>query len=440
MLCPVTPPTTSPSISAASTPTDITNTDITIIGAGIVGLCCALALQREGLRVSLYDTNGAGNGASYGNAGLISTGSCIPIALPGMLWQVPRWLMDSDGPLALRPMYAPKAFPWLWQWLRATADNKVISASHALNALHAPALKRYADLLGPQPFAALIKQEGQLHIWSRSNKQGHSDRLVAQLREQHGVRTTVLDRSAIRASMPDIASHVQAGICFPAHANTISPQALTQALLKQFTDRGGMLLARQIQKIQLLSGSDNKRFRLWSNLGDTFAKRVVVAAGAHTNELLNPLGIRLPLESERGYHVELPNPGVHVPRPFIYKDRAIAVTPMQTGLRFAGTVEIAGLHHPPNPHRVESILRAARELFPQINTDGARSWFGHRPSTPDSVPVIDESTQWPGLFFACGHGHTGMTGAPMTGELIAQLATGKPSGIDARPYRLSRFS
>ena len=409
--------------------------DVTVIGAGIVGLCTALSLQRTGLRVSLLDATGAGSGASFGNAGLISTGSCIPISLPGMVWQVPRWLLDPEGPLALRPAYALKALPWVVKWLRASSTANVTRASAALHALHSPALGRYRELLGDERFDALIKQQGQLHIWSQASKPSHADRLVAELRRQHQVPITSLDQQQLRARMPDLASHVRAGICFTEHANTISPQALTQALLARFVDEGGALQIRSIQKIERMPNG----YRLWTNVGDVQTPKVVVAAGAYTAELVKPLGVNIPLEFERGYHVELPNPGVTVAQPFIYKDKAVAVTPMQNGLRFAGTVEIAGLRHAPQSRRVESILNTARDLFPGINTEGASSWFGLRPSTPDSVPIIDEMAQLPGLYLACGHGHTGMTGAPMTGELIAQLVTGKGCDLPADSYSLQRF-
>ncbi|MBF6989068.1 FAD-binding oxidoreductase [Cupriavidus sp. IK-TO18] len=185
--------------------------------------------------------------------------------------------------------------------------------------------------------------------------------------------------------------------------------------------------------------ADGTGFRLWSNLGDDRAERVVVAAGAFSGELLRPLGIRLPLEAERGYHVQLPDPGVTVPCPFIYKDKAVAVTPMDGGLRFAGTVEIAGLRHPPDERRADAILATAQSLFPGIATSGASTWFGLRPSSPDSVPIIDEAPNHPGLYIASGHGHTGLTGAPMTGRLITHLITGGPAPLDPAPYGLARF-
>lgn len=407
---------------------------IAVVGAGIVGLCAALWLQRAGCKVTIYDTLGPGGGASYGNAGLISVDSCIPIALPGMARELPRWLLDPSGPLAIHAPHLLRASPWLLAWLRASSRKRVTQASRALRALHAPALLAYRELLG-DACDALIRAGGQLHLWSASTGQSPADRLVNELRRQQDVMCESLSEAQIRAMMPGLADHVRGGIRFPRHAHAVDPLRLTGALAARFEREGGRILQRRIVKLQ----RDGAGFRLWTNLGDVYAGRVVVAAGAFSGELLRPLGIRLPLEAERGYHVQLPDSGVTVPYPFIYKDKAVAVTPMDGGLRFAGTVEIAGLRHPPDERRTEAILATARRLFPGINTRGASMWLGLRPSTPDSVPIIDEAPGHPGLYIACGHGHTGLTGAPMTGRLVAQLITGGPAPIDLASYRLARF-
>lgn len=408
---------------------------VAVVGAGIVGLCTALWLRRSGCKVTIYDVLPPGGGASYGNAGLISVDSCIPIALPGMAWQLPRWLLDPCGPLSVHPPHLLRAWPWLWAWLRASRRESVVRASRALRALHTPALQGYRELLGDQVFDGLIRTSGQLHVWSSGAGRSGADKLVAELRLRQDVATEDLRKEQIQALMPDLADHVGGGIRFPRHAHAVDPLRLTAALASRFEREGGHILQRRIVRLQ----PDAEGFRLWTNLGDLRTERVVVAAGAFSGELLRPLGIRLPLEAERGYHVQLPNPGITVPVPFIYKDKAIAVTPMEGGLRFAGTVEIAGLRHPPDERRTEAILATARNLFPGIETRGASTWLGLRPSTPDSVPIIDEAVAHPGLYIACGHGHTGLTGAPMTGRIVTQLVTGKPAPVEPAPYRLERF-
>ncbi len=383
----------------------------------------------------MYETLGPGGGASFGNAGLVSVDNSIPFSLPGMAWQIPGWLAQRDSPLAIHAPHVLKAWPWLLAWLQAGRRQNVIAASQALRALHSYALKGYRDLLGDEVFESVIRRNGQLYIWSSAVMTSRADRLVADLRRAQNVAIEPMTGQAIRAMIPDLARHVIGGVRFPSNANTVNPSRLTGSLAERFRAIGGHILPRCVSRIQ----PNEKGFRLWTNRGDYHATKVVVAAGALSGELLQPLGVRIPLEAERGYHVQLPRPDVDVPLPFIYKDKATAVTPMENGLRFAGTVELAGLRHPPSERRIDAILATAKSLFPRINTKDASVWFGLRPSTPDSVPVIDNVPSIPGLYLACGHGHTGLTGSPMTGRVLTQLVTGVPSGIDVAPYRLSRF-
>jgi D-amino-acid dehydrogenase len=425
------PTSASPSADGAPNP-------VSVIGAGIVGACVALVLQRAGCQVSLIDALPPGSETSYGNAGLISVDSCLPISLPGMAWQTPRWLLQRDGPLAIRPAYLPRLLPWLLRWLRAGQPDRALPASVALHDLHRPALVQYRTLLGADAFDDLIKLKGQLHLWRKTSASlSAADRLVAEIRRRQNIVVAPLDARAIATRVPSLTGDMKHGIGFENHAHCINPQRMVQTLVDNFLRAGGTLRHQRIRRVQPLPGGG---FRLWGNTGSVAAQRVVLATGAHTARLLAPLGIRLPLETERGYHVELPHANVRLKLPFIDKDRAVAVTPMEHGLRIAGTVEFAGLDHPPDPRRTEALLRTARELFPGIDTEGAKSWIGFRPSTPDSLPIIDRVAGHGGLFVACGHGHTGLTGAPMTAQLVAHWVTGCAAAIDPRPYAMSRFS
>ncbi len=417
---------------------------VTVIGAGIVGACIALALQRAGIDVTLRDAMPPGSQASYGNAGLISVGSCIPISLPGMLWQTPRWLLDPDGPLAVRSAYFLRALPWLLQWLRAGQRDRALPASVALHALHRPALDEYRALLGANAFDDLIRVNGQLHLWAQATHTSAepatvsaADRLINEIRDAQGIHTETLSATQIDAAIPGLAAHVRHGIRFPAHAHAINPQRLVATLVQQLIDAGGTLRIARVDRIEPAADGS---FHLHGPEDVARAQCVVIAAGAHTKKMLAALNVHIPLEFERGYHVEFPRAGVNVPLPFIYKNKAVAVTPMENGLRFAGTVEFAGLDAPADPRRTDALIRVARELFPDICTDGVCTWLGIRPSMADSVPVIDRLLAHPQLYVACGHGHTGMTGAPMTAQLIKHLVTGSAAAIDPAPYRLTRFA
>lgn len=410
---------------------------IVVLGAGIVGACVALVLKRAGAKVMLMDSLPPGSETSYGNAGLISVDSCIPISLPGMVWQAPRWLLSQYGPLSIRPAYLPQALPWLIKWLWAGRRAAVLRASVALHDLHRPALAEYEALLGAEDFKDLIRVDGQLHLWGKDGKSTAADRVVDEIRQRQGISVSHLDAVFLAQRIPALTKNIQQGIGFHQNAHCINPKRLVQTLVKKFQALGGQLVHERVKRLEPMADGS---WRLWTNAASRDAARVVLSTGAYSRQLLAPLKVSIPLEIERGYHVELPDPGVSIAVPFIDKDRAVAVTPMEHGLRFAGTVEFAGLEHPPNPRRTDALLAVARELFPGIRTDGAKTWLGFRPSTPDSVPIIGPVTAHPGLFLACGHGHTGMTGAPMTAKLLAHHMLREPEPIRAMQYALDRFS
>lgn len=411
------------------------NPSVAVIGAGIVGSCAALALQRDGWRVAVYDPLPPGGGASFGNAGLISVDSVVPIAMPGMLRKVPRWLIDPEGPLALRPRYAPRAAPWLLRWLRAGRLPAVRAASRALHALHRPSLDEYRGLLGAERFAALLRAEGQVHVWE-SERESAGDRIADELRRRLAVPTERLGTAALRELLPGLSPAVRRGLLFPRHAHTVEPRRLVHAVAELLQEAGGILRAERAMKIVPLGDG---RYRLLTNCDDRVHDRVVVAAGAWSRSLLEPLGVRLPLETERGYHAELSAPSMTPRLPLVHRERGFAVTPMAGGLRIAGTVEIAGLAAPPDERRADALAAQAQALFPGLRFEGRRAWMGFRPSLPDSLPVIDRLPQHPGIIVACGHGHFGMTAASLTARLVARLVRGEPAPIDLQPYRLSRF-
>jgi D-amino-acid dehydrogenase len=408
---------------------------VAVIGGGIIGLASAVFLQRAGATVTLFDPLPPGGGASFGNAGLLSVDACVPIAMPGMLRQVPRWLADPLGPLAVSPRYAVKALPWLLAWVRAGRMERVIAASNALRALHAEALDQYRELLGPGHFHDLIRASGQVHVWE-SGTESKSERVAHELWQHHGIAPEALSLDELRQLVPEISPRIRRAVLFPRNGHTVSPLRLVETLARLLREAGGALRHEHVMKIIPEPGSS---YRLVTNRGDDRFAKAVVAGGAWSKVLLAPLGVRIPLETERGYHAVVRNPSFELRIPVLHKERGFAATAMEGGLRFAGTVEIAGLDLPMNERRAEAVLRQGRALFPTLHGDDVSIWMGHRPSLPDSVPVIDESADHPGLVIACGHGHTGMTAGAVTGRLVAQLVLGQGPVVDPKPYRLARF-
>jgi glycine/D-amino acid oxidase-like deaminating enzyme len=406
-----------------------------VIGAGVAGLSTALYLRRAGVAVVVIDPLPPAGGASFGNAGLLSPDTAVPIALPGMLRKVPGWLTDPLGPLSVRPSYFPRALPWLLRWIRSGRLQRVMAISDAMRALHRDTLGCWQELLGAPLYRELIRPIGQVHVWEGEGDSANAQ-VEQQVRDRHGIRTETLTADDLRQMFPGIARDVTRGLLTPGNGFTVSPQRSVRTLGELFQQEGGELINERAMK---LIPRDGGGWMVMTNIANRSADHVVIAAGAWSRQLLDPLGISVPLETERGYHAMLFDPEVMPALPISNKTRAFGVTPMEEGLRVAGTVEIAGLDAPPNEERAKALVQHARRMFPALTGAQVRYWMGFRPSTPDSLPVLGPAPGRPGLHFAFGHGHFGMTGGPPSGRLVARLITGQPAGIDAAPYGVQRF-
>lgn len=406
-----------------------------VIGAGVVGLSTALYLQRTGMKVAVVDPLGPAGGASFGNAGMISPDTATPIALPGMLRKIPGWLRDPLGPLAVRPSYFPSALPWLLQWVKASRLQRVLAVSDAMRALHRDTLTCWRELLGDALFHELIRPSGQVHVWEGEDT-SPTEAIEQQIRDRHGIAAQELSADDLRQMFPGIARDITRGLFVPGNGYTVSPQRIVHSLAELFRAAGGTIIAERAMK---LIPREAGGWLTMTNLANRHADRVVVAAGAWSAQLLSPLGIRVPLETERGYHAMLFSPSVTPPIPISSKTRAFFMTPMEDGLRIAGTVEIAGLDAPPDERRARILVEHARRLFPELQAGEVRYWMGFRPSTPDSLPILGPAAGHQGLYLAFGHGHFGMSGGPPSGRLLARLMTGQSPGIDPAPYDARRF-
>ena len=406
-----------------------------VLGAGVAGLSTALYLQRAGVAVALIDPLPPAGGASFGNAGLLSPDTAVPIALPGMLRKVPGWLADPLGPLSVKPSYFPRALPWLLRWIEAGRLSRVMAISDAMYALHRETLTCWKELLGAELYGGLIRQAGQVQVWEGDGESA-SAVVERQVRERHGIRADELNADDLRQMFPGIAREVTRGLLVPGNGYTVSPARSVRTLGELFRQEGGALIQERAMK---LIPQDGGGWMVMTNIANRTAPHVVVAGGAWSRQLLDPLGIRVPLETERGYHAMLFDPEVTPSLPISNKTRGFGVTPMEDGLRIAGTVEIAGLDAPPNEERAKILVQHAKRMFPALQGEQVRYWMGFRPSTPDSLPILGPAAGRPGLHFVFGHGHFGMTGGPPSGRLVARLIAGQAPGIDPAPYAAQRF-
>jgi D-amino-acid dehydrogenase len=409
---------------------------VVVVGAGIVGVCCAAYLRRDGHDVTLLEAKEPAAGTSRGNAGAISPWSCVPLSMPGVVRKVPSWLSDRDGPLVIRPRYLPRALPWLLRFIVAGSKARIEGIADALRALHGPTYECYEPLVRDAGAQDLIRRTGALTVY-RKLESFESSAREWDMRRRRGADPQVLGPKELTDLVPALAAGFQRGVLQRDHGYVADPQRLTTSLAQAFVARGGDLeIGEAAAIVPFEDGSI--RVRLTDDRVIS-ADRVVLATGAWSSPLVAGLGARIPLESQRGYHVTVPDGGIALPLPVSFAEAKFYATPMSCGLRIAGTVEFAGLHAPPDFRRAEQLSKLAKRWLPGLGTSDASVWMGHRPCLPDSLPVIGPAPRNPRVLFAFGHGHNGMTTAPVTGRLIADLIAGRKPIIDPAPYRPTRF-
>lgn len=406
-----------------------------VVGAGVIGVCCASWLQRDGHDVTIIDSVGPGESCSRGNAGLMSPSAIVPPALPGAWKNIPKWLLDPLGPLAVRPAYVPQLLPWLVRWLKAGNEQRASEVATALAALHAPVFENYGPLLDAAGGHDLVRRTGQIYVSSQPDG-ALGSALVRGFRDRLGVNAEAISGDAIRELEPTVGPQFQSGLYFPDNGHSVDSFRLVQKLAGAFQQASGKILRQRVEGFEFGSAGPT---RLLTDQGPVDADLIVIAAGAWSARLAAQLNTKVPLEAERGYHLMLPNPGVMPRMPVVNRDCNFTITPMNEGLRLAGTAEFAGLDAPPNYARSRVLYTHAKKTLPGLSDAGATEWMGCRPSLPDGLPIIDRSPLFNNVFYAFGHAHFGLTEAPTTGRLIADMIAGRPPCIDPKPFTIRRF-
>jgi D-amino-acid dehydrogenase len=420
-----------PPLSSAAAPHDVV-----VIGAGVVGLSIALALQRRGRRALVIDREGLAAGASRGNAGAFAYSDVLPLASPGLLAKLPRWLIDPLGPLTLRPTYLPRIAPWLWRFWRACSAANVAASTRAQAALMQLSAAATARLIDSLNVDSLLHRNGNLHLYD-SEASWRASLPGWQVRAQHAIAFEhVHGRDALAALQPGLDARFVSGT-FVADWPTIDdPLVWARRLADALREAGGALA--RAHATALTPHERGAAVQLAD--GATLAARhIVVAAGAWSHRLAAALGQRLPLETERGYNTTLPPGALDLRRQLTFVDHGFVMTPIGGGVRVGGAVELAGLDAAPNFARADALLAKAQRFVPGLRTEGGTRWMGCRPSLPDSLPVIDRSAATPAVIYAFGHGHLGLTQSAATAELVGSLVHDEPPAIDLAPFRAQRF-
>lgn len=405
-----------------------------VVGAGIVGICTALSLQERGVKVTLIDPNPPAEQASYGNAGVISTWSCVPQSMPGLWKNVPKWLLDPEGPISLRWSYLPAFLPWMLKFFAAGRAERIPAIADALLQLHRPTVDIFRQHLAGTGHEDLVRDSMYVFVY-RDPAKLNLDSLEWRLRLERGVPLEQVDAKTLADVEPDISPEYKAAVLIKDQGRAYDPGAIGKVLAEKFEKQGGTLLQSRAHALRPVEGG----VEIMTEAGARIADKVILAAGPWSATLLKSHGLKVPLEAERGYHIVFTDPGVSLNNSIMVTDAKFVVSSMAQGIRCAGTAEFAGLDHPPDYRRAHVLAGPAKRLLPKLNTEAREVWMGQRPSFPDTLPAIGDVPGLPGVIAAFGHGHTGLTAAPMTGRLAAMIAVGDTPNIDVTPYSLGRF-
>jgi D-amino-acid dehydrogenase len=414
----------------------MSGSDVAVIGAGIVGLAVGNHLRAAGLRVTVIDRDPAGDKASFGNAGGIAVTEVVPASVPGLIWKVPGWLIDPLGPLAIRPRHAPKLLPWLWRFLRAGTSSEVTRIAAALAALNGRVYDDLLPMLAETGLAGELIHRGALTVYETEAGFVRDAWRWALIRS-HGIVAENFSGDEARRMEPALGPAVTRGVFTPQWSHVRDPKRLVDGLRQWLLRNGVEIVAGEAGRIAARPGSP-----VAVGLGDggaVEADRVVVAAGAWSGRLAASLGDRVLLESERGYNTTFPAAANLLHREVIFAERHCVATPLDCGLRIGGAAEFGGLEADMNAERSRALATLAARYLPGLALSGGTAWAGHRPATPDSLPVIGRSPRHSQVFYAFGHGHLGLTQAAATGRLVADLLLGRTPPIDMRPYGCERF-
>jgi len=409
-----------------------------VIGGGAVGLACALYLKRAGNEVVLIDPDTPEVRASFGNAGQFAETEVVPLSTPGVLKRIPKWLRDPLGPLVLRPSHLPAVLPWLLRFLRNARKDRVVEISRSMADLGRHMYSGYAPLLEEASANDLIAEGHALRIFK--SKDQWSETLAAELRRRAGVELTEIGREELSVLEPNLSPSFTFATKTPFRRSIVNPGRLLDAFTANLRERGGKVITGRV--VDFEPGDEGIRSARLEGGQLVEGSHFVIAAGIWSTPLARRLGDYVSMESERGYHVELPGAASLIRGTVVYPARGLAMSRMEHGLRCTGTVEIAGLSAPADQRRRDKLFDAACEVVPQLQDHRSSLgplWLGHRPSTPDGLPIIDWATRYKNVLYAFGHGHMGMSWAGVTGQIINQMMQGQNPVIDTKPLRVKRF-
>lgn len=408
---------------------------VVVIGAGIVGSSCAWHLRRKGLEVTLIDQVEPGMSCSYGNASCLSRSSVIPFSYPGMINKVPGWMLDPLGPMRIRPLDFPALAPWFWQFWRVSSMQKVEQIAIAQKKLMDTVFEDYDDILNATDSTHLRRSKGAIHLYD-TEKEYEKDQWQIELRRKLGFDSHRLSAPELKQLVPALKLDNGVAMMMPDWHQLLDPQKVTQRIAENSFADGTKWINDKVLKID---SKDHGVVVTTASGNKIEADKLVVAAGAWSNQIAQKLDYSVPMIAKRGYHSMIANPGIELDYPIMSLSRVFVMTPLNDGLRVTGAAEFAALDAKPDYRRAKVLLKHAAHYLDGLQTEGVTEWMGQRPMMADSTPIISVSPGHRHIFYAFGHGHYGLTQGPTTGRHIANLVTGEKPSVDLTPFRFDRF-
>jgi D-amino-acid dehydrogenase len=403
---------------------------IVVVGAGIVGVSCALWLQRSGHEVTLVDRAGPASGTSHGNAGVLAAGAVIPVTTPGLLARAPRMLFSKDAPLFLKWGYLPKLLPFLRRYMSYANDAHVDRYGAAMSMLLHDTVAQHRALADGTDAARFISDEDYCFGYA-TRADFEADAYGWEKRRKAGYAFEVVEGTEYRAADPSYGPAFEVVVRCKNHGRISDPGGYVTALAGHFADQGGVLDIRAVEDITLENG---EIAALQTSKGEMRADKFVFAMGPWSKKIAHKLGVKVPFESERGYHIEFMNPSVMPKNPMMVASGKFVLTPMEGRLRAAGVIEFGGLENGPSRGPFDLLKRQVKQVLPDLEYDEAVEWMGHRPAPADSLPLIGANDVNGKSYNAFGHQHVGLTGGPKTGRIIADIINGKKPNVDLAPF------
>jgi len=410
------------------------NLKIGIIGAGIQGVCNALFLQKNGYNVTLFDRDEPGNlSASYGNAGHFSPYASVPLNRPDVLTDVPSMLLSSTGPLALRWNYVPKMIPWFLKFILNCSKKKMMHTAKNMHQILNLALPAFDELFDEVDISGLVEKKGVIYVWNDQNLT--SRELEINIRKELGVEQQILTPKEIHDLEPNIKPFYHGGVFYSYARHTRNPKKILLKLFDLFLAKDGKFLKINIQDLKF----DGENPIVKSETQQFIFDKIVIACGAFSKKLTDKLNEKIPLDTERGYHIQFKGCDHLISRPVVFANRGFGMTPMEQGLRVAGTVEFGGLKNPLSKSRIKNLIEGAKYMLDGL-PEHQDEWLGFRPSLPDFLPVIGPSKNYKNVFYSFGHHHLGWTLGAISGKIISKMIANENTNLNLEPYSSRRFS